>query len=1783
MAEFQELRIRARAIGGGRHLVLASGAASGAAVIRAGGEPARLRAELHHLVDIRLHRVPQKGVNVADRLRALGREVFEVLFGSGLKDQLKEVLTETHSLRLRFDLPPELAELPVETLCTPPHWPGQSLALDTNRSLVRTVPGIASRQRFPAPGDDPEQIRILIATASPGGLDPIDADAEIGIARTRWSWVTTQTEICRGATREHIKQWVGRQQGPAAVLLIAHGDWDVDRGDGVVYLQTEDGAIDPVDSQLLSGILVGAEKLRLVMLNLCHGADSRGDEMFAGLAQALISRGVPAVVGMNGLVSDATARKIGPMLLERISHNETLDEAVTTARQLLPPDSIEWATLHLFCNEQFGHPWLFKAPQVEDDTEVPDPLREGQRALDEVRRPKGNIRVETLLRAAKYLRSTQQWQPLQNVASRHANAELRRLSSEADFEIAWPAIALLCTTLAADGDPAEARALLDGIADRLPRVVLDLLAVECETLTALDGLAAQAESAAADEDWPAAAEVYRRLLASTDRSDFRRARTLLAAAEEQAELAEWYTAALAHRRARRWEEARAVYLRIAERRESYRDTAQCLDYVDGRIAEDAEDWDAAAEAFKACGEFGGAPARAAYARGRAAAAGGDWEQAALCFAEAAPKAEEWRHYALARFAEAQADWAGAAEHFAGLELEDAARRRVLAAGHLAAAARDWREAVARFTEVPELDPPLGGARRELYAVALAAEDAGDWAAAAAGLAALPREYEAVDQRLPYCLARESEEAGAWTAAAGRYEATGHRDAADRLGYARGREAEAAGAWHEACGRYEALPPRMLDVADRLRYTRGRSADELDRWSEVIAGFGELPDSFESGEVGRRRRFARASLAAADADWDSVLAHLRGVPDGERNAAVGDLRCLARGMLAEAAGDWNAATEIYCGCADLNDPAFSARINYATLRAYEIDGNWRDLIEVGAALPPDHRDTALRLRYAAMRVAAHDEDWPEVIRLGAGIPEDFNGTPVFTGYAQLRLAAADEDWPAVVRLAADIGDHAEATVRARYAKGRIAEADEEWAKAAAAFRQCPGHADADARAAAAEGRRLEQAGHWSPAIAAYEAAGDVLADGPARLAHLRRLLEAFPWAEAITAANLAADPIALEQPAFPYAALQDAGITPASSADDAGKASFLLMRRGKWGERTRLAWDRVRFPERRLTLDAQLYWLREADGLGAALAEVDLDAADPLAALCERVPADAPLFTLLAGSRAEAVAAWRSRLVADPADMRTAHCLAVACYWLAQRLEETGAWEEAEATWRTALACWAAVINDDDFWVGWRRSRAACYGHAVTPADSSRLRARLGRHLVQVLSRTAERHSREGHPVPAARNRALIDRFESEMEAARSLKEAGGLRLEGGRNVACGPGYLEVADLREAFARFVAHAESTESHPGGGAIDGAVLRRLRWTFSELSEAFMAFERHRFEAALAALPPYYRAPRAAMPKDCAHADGAPSLPERCGSCRAFLGRNPAYAFLPQRRDRLRHDAVDLAVRVRMSIAHGLLASPGRLDEAVAELQEAIEAAGAATMKVRARQAALWMILGRADTLADSTQNTLRRLDEAIELLERSRSTVGAIGGKQVDRKLADLLVDRAVLRRAADLRADIAASLDDLRTAYRLHPDSIRIVETLSRALLTAVDRLIGRRPEERWAHLREALGLLDRGLTRFPGSLLLEAATRDVLGEVKSLNLTSLSVEALADLVAQYDEVEESPQVLYRRAVRQLETGATTESVDDLVRAVAAEPSDARYRTALLRALALLLDRHEEDE
>lgn len=975
MLQYEELRIRVRPFGPSHCLVALSGPACALGVIAVDGAPAAFRARWDRLVAADLGLAPMGERHTTEQLRELGRDVYELLFGGGGRGgegrpcggevgagvdgtgdgevgtclaaalELAQRLRPPRGLRLRFDLPPHLRELPLEALCAPAGLPQQSLALGPGYSLARSLPGGPLGRRLPDPTDEPSLIRLVVACASPAGPGPaLRVNTEVAALRQELPAVSVRTTVVERATRERLEAALGAHGDlPTAVLLIAHGTYDEDLGKGVVQLETEHGGTDPVPADLLSGILLKAPRLRLAVLNLCSGADSSGPdgvhtEPFSGLAQALIGGGVPAVVAMRGRVSDVSAGRFSPELLKGLAANRTVDESMAAARRRISHlprhTAVEWATPALFLHAGYRHGWLFKAREVrDDDTAAPDPLREGADALRAFQRPVGHVGAATLIDAARFERDRGEWAQVLRILrtpTRQYEDEQRQLRDEAAFELAWPELEALCGVLAAGRDGADAARRLAAVRDALPCPLPAALVHRADRLRHAADLADRARAAEAAADWPTAIALYEQILATTP--DSPAPRTRLTAARTHLHLATTLTTATHAHHHTDWPRAAHAYAEALTLLPDDPTLTARAAYVRGRIAEGAGDWRGAVEAFGICmGAGGGTLSGGALNRGALSGgavngggagdgvaagggvavgqrgAGGEGVGAGYGLRAGGGGALGSRAVGVAEDAApghgaATEATAPARNGTAATEAGAATGNRAITADHTLPGGNTAttppgpptappaplgdsanNPAPSGPPEAPDLsDAPV----RHAYARGRAAADAGDWATATDA----------------FGTCREAAPGGG---------VTGHNDVTLRWAYAQGRRCQELWDWGGAVAHLAALPAEFVDVQDQLRYSRGMFADGHGEWEGVIDGFGGLPDEYADGEVKVRRLYARAR-AAADrrGDWAAASGLLADLPDSARDGTVAPLRRKAEGRRAEARGDWAAACAIY---------------------------------------------------------------------------------------------------------------------------------------------------------------------------------------------------------------------------------------------------------------------------------------------------------------------------------------------------------------------------------------------------------------------------------------------------------------------------------------------------------------------------------------------------------------------------------------------------------------------------------------------------------------------------------------------------------------------------------------------------------------------------------------------------------------------------------------------------------------------------------------------------------
>jgi hypothetical protein len=161
---------------------------------------------------------------------------------------------------------------------------------------------------------------------------------------------------------------------------MGHGGFDPRTG-GVLLFTDREGRGVAVTAADLGVILRDHSSMRLAVLNSCEGARSDPADPFAGVAETLVRRGVPAVVAMQFEFSDTAAIEFAPALYGALAAGLPVDAAVTEARKAVYAVSpLEWATpvLHMRAEDAQLFSLIDAPPTKPPHPAEPPPLPDSQ-------------------------------------------------------------------------------------------------------------------------------------------------------------------------------------------------------------------------------------------------------------------------------------------------------------------------------------------------------------------------------------------------------------------------------------------------------------------------------------------------------------------------------------------------------------------------------------------------------------------------------------------------------------------------------------------------------------------------------------------------------------------------------------------------------------------------------------------------------------------------------------------------------------------------------------------------------------------------------------------------------------------------------------------------------------------------------------------------------------------------------------------------------------------------------------------------------------------------------------------------------------------------------------------------------------------------------------------------------------------------------------------------------------------------------------------------------------
>jgi hypothetical protein len=285
-----------------------------------------------------------------------GLALFRVLFPRSAGEsyaQRREAAAQARRglrIRLHLDHDGDAVGEPWELL----HDGRQFLALSAETPIVRCIDRVGSaRQSPPSP-----PLRILVTISSPRSFPFLNVAAEREALEAAVAPLVmlgmVQMDVAPDGSMNTLRRMlrsadeIGR---PYHVWhFIGHGRYDEETKRGDLVMSGEGNEPQYAGGWELRPLFKAHRDLRFACLNACKGARWQAGAPISGAATSLVEAGVPAVIAMQFVISDAAAVVFAEELYGALADGAALEEAMAEARRgiFFHPNPTEWITPVLF-------------------------------------------------------------------------------------------------------------------------------------------------------------------------------------------------------------------------------------------------------------------------------------------------------------------------------------------------------------------------------------------------------------------------------------------------------------------------------------------------------------------------------------------------------------------------------------------------------------------------------------------------------------------------------------------------------------------------------------------------------------------------------------------------------------------------------------------------------------------------------------------------------------------------------------------------------------------------------------------------------------------------------------------------------------------------------------------------------------------------------------------------------------------------------------------------------------------------------------------------------------------------------------------------------------------------------------------------------------------------------------------------------------------------------------------------------------------------------------------
>lgn len=290
----------------------------------------------------------------ANELLDFGARLFDVLIQGEVRRLYDEARARQHGRRLDFVLTSMvswIAEKPWEFA----YDRGRRSYLATEDiHFVRNVLTSIPADRVPVRTGP---LRILVASAQPVGMGALSVDQETTIVQRSFQPLIdaglAEVDVLPRATPGgiHARLATGNY---TVVHFIGHGEFDEQTREGCLIFEDGRGGAIRVGERSARELFC-KRGLSLVFLNACQTGTGGRSDFNKGVAQALVARGLPALVANQYAVLDTSATEFARQFYWSLAQGVGIAEAAREARiavnYLVHGEAIDWAVPVLYARD----------------------------------------------------------------------------------------------------------------------------------------------------------------------------------------------------------------------------------------------------------------------------------------------------------------------------------------------------------------------------------------------------------------------------------------------------------------------------------------------------------------------------------------------------------------------------------------------------------------------------------------------------------------------------------------------------------------------------------------------------------------------------------------------------------------------------------------------------------------------------------------------------------------------------------------------------------------------------------------------------------------------------------------------------------------------------------------------------------------------------------------------------------------------------------------------------------------------------------------------------------------------------------------------------------------------------------------------------------------------------------------------------------------------------------------------------------------------------------------